>query len=203
MSLTRLAEQERPERPLLTIHRSEPGLEPVSSEPAEVTGQDLTPAVIRYERGSRVFATDGPVGILRQVVIDEDLGEVKALVIREDTRKELVLVPPDLVDSSAEGALLLQVTREQFHAGASRSPRFNRRMFAAADSRRVMSTIPFVFQGDARRSLVRLFRNAVETGASLDTAPRPQARPAPQPRWTLFRRSADAAPVVHSTSAAD
>jgi hypothetical protein len=38
---------------------------------------DAAPAAprrdIRYERGSTVYALDGPVGTLKQIVIDEDL----------------------------------------------------------------------------------------------------------------------------------
>jgi sporulation protein YlmC with PRC-barrel domain len=159
--------------------------------------------VIRYERGSRVVATDGLVGTLRQVVIDEDQGEIKALVIRANATKELVLVPPDLVDKSVGDTLLLQVTREQFHAGASRSPRFNRRMFTAADCRNVARRIPLVFQGDRQRSLVRLSQNSVETSDRLERSSPPKPAGSLRPRWRLFARDAHAARSALSATGAD
>lgn len=150
----------------------EPELEPESGRSA-----------IRYERGGLVYALDGPVGTLRQVVIDEEMAEVKALVVRVAAKKESVLVPPDLVDKSVGGSLLLNVTREQFARGASRSPRFEARMFTGADAEQVSRVIPLVFRGDPRRSVVTLTRDHVETGASRDLPPAP-----PAPRASLLRR---------------
>src|SRR4029079_15279745 len=80
--------------------------------PAQASGP--SPDAIHYERGSLIYATDGPVGTLRQIVIDEEMAEVKALVVRLAAKKESVLVPPELVAKSAGAGLLLNVTREQF-----------------------------------------------------------------------------------------
>jgi hypothetical protein len=148
---------------------------------------------VSYKRGSRVYATDGPVGTLRQVVIDEDMGEVKALVVRLTTKNESVLVPPDLVDKCINGALQLNVTKAQFSAGATRSPRFNRRMFTGADSRQVARAIPLVFRGDWRRSVVRLSRDTVETSDTLEVKPDPQPAGPRRPRWMPFKRNRGAA----------
>lgn len=142
--------------------------------------------VVRYERGSRVYARDGAVGTLRQVVIDEDLGEVKALVVHTDDRHESVLVPPDLIESGDGDAIHLTVTRQQFARGASRSPRFDPRMFTAADVKRVAGMIPLLFQGDPRRSVVDLSADFVETSdsrASIRHAPAERA-----PAWKRFWR---------------
>src|SRR5215210_3759289 len=111
---------------------------------------------IRYERDSTVYALDGPVGTLKQVVIDEDVAEVKALVVRMTAKNESVLVPPDLVDKSVGTALLLNVTKEQFMLGASRSPRFEARMFTGADTKTVAKVIPLAFRGNKQRSLVSI-----------------------------------------------
>jgi hypothetical protein len=108
-------------------------------------------------------------------VIDEEMGEVKALVVRMTEKNESVLVPPELVDKSVGAALLLSVTRAQFLAGASRSPRFHRRMFTAADPKRVSAIIPLVFRGDRRRSLASLARDSVETSETLEAASGAQA----------------------------
>lgn len=142
--------------------------------------------VVRYERGSRVYATDGAIGTLRQVVIDEEMAEVKALVVRADERNESVLVPPDLVESGDGDALHLTVTRQQFARGASRSPRFDPRMFTAADVKRVAGMLPLLFQGDPRRSVVDLSADVVETSDS--RAPIRHAPAERPPVWKRFRR---------------
>jgi hypothetical protein len=155
-------------------------------EPEDLAMLSEPRQVVRYQQGTPVYATDGLVGTLRQVVIDEETAEVKALVVRLATRKESVLAPPDLVDHSEADALLLNVTRERFAKGASRSPRFEPKMFAAADLARASGVIPHVFQGDARRSLVRVSRDHVETGASLQ--PPPAATAHRQSWWHRFGR---------------
>ena len=123
---------------------------------------------VRYVRGAPVLATDGEVGTLRQVVVDEEEGAVRALVVRRDDTGVSVLVPPDLVTGSADGALLLGVDREQFHSGADHAPRHDPRMFVAADLRRISRLIPLVFAGDRRRSLVKVSGKVAETSDTLD-----------------------------------
>jgi len=123
---------------------------------------------VRYLRGAPVLATDGEVGTLRQVVVDEEEGAIRALVVRREDTGVSVLVPPDLVTGSADGALLLGVDREQFHSGAEHAPRHDPRMFVAADLRRITRLIPLVFAGDRRRSLVTVSAKAAETSDSLD-----------------------------------
>ncbi|MBW3634713.1 MAG: hypothetical protein KY456_16970 [Chloroflexi bacterium] len=159
---------------------------PENSQP---TAPEPPPQGIRYERGSLVYAIDGPVGTLRQVVIDEDMAEVKALVVRLATKNESVLVPPDLVDRSADGALLLNVTKEQFALGASRSPRMEARMFTRANIKNVAKVIPIVFHGDRRRSVVNLSGDLVETGEALGQQSMPGSSPARRSPWKRFRRA--------------
>jgi hypothetical protein len=123
---------------------------------------------IRYERGSIVCAIDGPVGTLRQMVIEEEAAEVKALVIRVSATDESVLAPPELVDRCIGNTILLNVTKEQFAKGASRSPRFDPRMFTRADSGTVSTMIPVAFRGDKQRSIVEISDDALQTGEVLE-----------------------------------
>ena len=169
-------------------HLSDGELKVVPLPLAPAGGQAPAERVVRYERGSQVYATDGPVGTLRQLVIDEEMGEVKALVVRMAAKDESVLVPPELVDKSVGAALLLNVTKAQFVAGASRSPRFNPRTFTAADTGRVAGLIPLVFRGDRRRSVVRVARDAIETSDVIAAAPDAPPSAAPRPLWKRFRR---------------
>src|SRR5215213_7041276 len=146
-------------------------------DPSPAAHADSPRPDIRYERGSTVYALDGPVGTLKQVVIDEDVAEVKALVVRMTAKNESVLMPPDLVDKSVGTALLLNVTKDQFLMGASRSPRFEARMFTGADAKTVAKVIPLAFRGNKQRSLVGITGDAVQTSELLElpNLPRPES----------------------------
>jgi len=143
---------------------------------------------IRYVRGSIVYALDGPVGTLRQVVIDEDVAEVRALVIRMAAKDESVLMPPELVDKCVGKTLLLNVTKEQFAKGASRSPRFDAQMFTRANAKTVSAVIPLAFRGNKQRSLVSISPTAVQTSEVLEPAPLPQTSPTSRRWWQRFGR---------------
>lgn len=154
---------------------------PAPTEPAA--------AAIRFERGSRVYATDGPVGTLRQLVVDPATGTVEALVVRLDGKREAALTPPDLVDRSVGAALFLTISREQFALGASRTPRFDGRQFAKANLRALNQAIRRPAVGDSRRSIGWIGRDAVETRPALEpAAPAGAAAPTPETRTRrLFR----------------
>jgi hypothetical protein len=157
-----------PEAPAPIEHRFE------RVDPAPDADQDAPRRDIRYERGSTVYALDGPVGTLKQVVIDEDVAEVRALVVRMTAKNESVLMPPELVDKSVGAALLLNVSKAQFLHGASRSPRFETRMFTGADVKTVAKVIPLAFRGNKQRSLVSIAGDVVQTSEYLEpTSPRP------------------------------
>jgi hypothetical protein len=143
---------------------------------------------IRYERGSTVYALDGPVGTLKQIVIDEDVAEVKALVVRMTTKNESVLMPPDLVDKSVGTALLLNVTKDQFLLGASRSPRFEARMFTGADTKSVAKVIPLAFRGHKQRSLVSIAGDVVQTSEVLEPSEPRQPDSVRRSWWKRFGR---------------
>lgn len=150
---------------------------------------DAVTGAIRYERGSIVFAIDGPVGTLRQMVIDEDVAEVKALIIRMSTTNESVLTPPELVDKCVGSTILLNVTKEQFAKGASRSPRFDPRMFTGADPKTVRALIPVAFRGEKQRSIVSIAGDALVTSDVLESSVSPYDLPTPRPWWKRFSRS--------------
>jgi hypothetical protein len=119
-------------------------------------------------------------------VIDEDAAEVKALVVRMTAKNELILMPPDLVDKSVGTALVLNVTKEQFALGASRSPRFEARLFSGADTKAVAKIMPLAFRGNKQRSVVSIASDVVQTSEVL--APLIPEQPAPdrRPWWKRF-----------------
>ncbi|MBA2277381.1 MAG: PRC-barrel domain-containing protein, partial [Chloroflexia bacterium] len=52
---------------------------------------------LRFERNGIVYAADGRVGMLRQIVVDQDAGQVSELVIALDGTDESIVVPVSLV----------------------------------------------------------------------------------------------------------
>jgi hypothetical protein len=158
------------------------------TEPLAAVDQGSPRHDIRYERGSTIYALDGPVGTLQQVVIDEDVAEVKALVVRMTTKNESVLMPPDLVDKSVGTALLLNVTKDQFLMGASRSPRFEARMFTGADVKTVVKVIPVAFRGNKQRSLVSIAGDVVQTSEFLEPSGQRQPTSPRRSWWKRFGR---------------
>src|SRR5215216_2300067 len=88
---------------------------------------------IRYERNGPVYASDGIVGVLKKVVVNEGAGEVIELVIQVEGGPQMVLIPPDVVDKSSGSALFLTINRVQFAERAAAGPAFVKTHFARAD----------------------------------------------------------------------
>ena len=84
-----------------------------------------TDRTLRYERGGMVYASDGKLGTLRQVVVDQSAGEVTALVIELDRTGQLVLLPPQAVRKTGGSAVFLAGSREQFNAWLPTAPTFD------------------------------------------------------------------------------
>jgi hypothetical protein len=88
---------------------------------------------IRYERNGPVYATDGIVGVLKKVVVDETSAEVVELAIQMEGEDKMMLIPPDVVDKSAGSALFLSINRVQFAERAAAGPQYVKSHFARAD----------------------------------------------------------------------
>jgi hypothetical protein len=67
---------------------------------------------LRFERGGIVYAVDGRIGVLKQVVVDEIAGEVVELIVKLDRSDHLLNLPPELVDKTAGSAVFLVTNRE-------------------------------------------------------------------------------------------
>jgi hypothetical protein len=93
---------------------------------------------VRYEKGGAVYATDGKVGTLRQVVVDESSCEVVELVVAADGADKLMLLSPDFVDKTSGSAVFLTVNRTQF-AERSGSTAYVKSHFAAVDFKGLLS----------------------------------------------------------------
>lgn len=88
---------------------------------------------VRYERNGPVYATDGKIGILKKVVVDENAGEVTELAVQVEGGDRIVLIPPDVVDKSAGSALFLTINRVQFAERAAAGPEYVKNQFAKVD----------------------------------------------------------------------
>ena len=91
----------------------------------EAVAARLTGILDRYRPelvDGTIYATDGRVGVLKQVVVDETLGEVSDLIIRVDGSDRVILVPPDLVDKTAGAAVFLTVDHAAFAAHVAGAP---------------------------------------------------------------------------------
>jgi hypothetical protein len=94
---------------------------------------------VRYERGGAVYATDGKVGTLRQVVVDESSCEVIDLVVAVDGADKLMLLSPDFVDKTAGTAVFLTVNRTQFTERSGSTVDYVKSHFAAVDFKGLLS----------------------------------------------------------------
>jgi len=121
---------------------------------------------VRYERNGPVYATDGKVGVLQRVVVDESLGEVSELVVQTLDSNRLVLIPLELVDRSAGSALFLSVNHVQFADRAANGQAFETSRFAKVDLKGFLKKHQHGSRSAARRSVANAGEDFVETPAT-------------------------------------
>ena len=138
----------------------------------EVTGPDIPPELllrrdhsIRFERGGTVYGTDGRVGVLRQVVVDEQMGEVAELIVLVDGSERTVVLTPDLVDKTAGSAVFMTVNRAQFAERAATAPEYEKKHFAKVDTRVLFKQGEAATERNPRRAIVSAGGDFVETPA--------------------------------------
>ena len=67
---------------------------------------------LRFERGGIVYATDGRIGLLKQVVVDDGACEIVELIIKLDRSQHELRLLPEMVDKTAGSAVFLIADRE-------------------------------------------------------------------------------------------
>jgi hypothetical protein len=92
---------------------------------ASVTFSSRTASGQRFERDGIVFTSNGRVGILRQVVVDDRVGEIRALVVELDRTGERILVPHQGVERTRGSAVFLRTDRDQFETWLQTAPRYS------------------------------------------------------------------------------
>ena len=122
-----------------------------------------TDHIRRYERGGVVYADDGRLGTLRQIVVDENAGVVTALVMRLDRGGDLVLLSPQAVSKTGGSAVFLSGSYHQYEAWLERAPRYQLNRGMRANIKALLNAGPRQAK-DPRVSVLRAGRDFVETG---------------------------------------
>ena len=119
----------------------------------------------RYERNGSIYATDGKVGVLKRVVVDETNGEVVEIVVQALDRERLSILPFDLVDRSAGSALFLSINHVEFDDRAANGPAFEQSKFTRADIKSMLRRRKSGEIAATRRSIANAGEHFVETPA--------------------------------------
>jgi hypothetical protein len=131
---------------------------------------------LRYERGGAVYATDGLVGHLRHVVVDEAMGEAVALVIKAQETGREILLPLQAVDKTAGRAVYLTGTTSQFSEWELQAPVYERKRAAKANLKSLLRERSR-HGSDPRRTILEAGKDFLETASAPPPWVEPTARP--------------------------
>ena len=118
---------------------------------------------VRYEKDGPIYATDGKIGTLKKVVVDESTAEVSEIIVQPDGSQEYLVLPADVVDRSAGAALFLTLNRVQFAERVAAGTNYSRNHFAKADLKSLMHRKDAARQLHPRRSVTNVGNTFVET----------------------------------------
>ncbi len=118
---------------------------------------------LRFERGGVVYAVDGRVGVLRQIVVDQDAGQVTELVVLRDGTKEAVVVPVSLVAKTGGSAVVLSVGKSQLTDGVVETPRYEKRHFRKVSLRALRRSGKEATARSLRLAVLDVNKDAVTT----------------------------------------
>src|SRR5215203_4452376 len=77
---------------------------------------------LSFHRNATIYASDGRVGVLKKVIVDEMAGEVKGLIVELETSAKAILIPVDLVAKTGGTAIFLNLKNSEFLEGATIAP---------------------------------------------------------------------------------
>lgn len=125
---------------------------------------------VRYEKDGPIYATDGKVGTLRKVVVDESSAEVSEIIIAVDGSDRFLVLPSDVVDRSSGAALFISLNSVQFTERVTNGPPYSKGHFAKADLKALMHRRGGSRPMMARRTVTNVGVDFVETplGSPLD-----------------------------------
>jgi hypothetical protein len=141
--------------------KQKPDYNPADAIPPELlVRRDNT---VRYEKDGPIYTTDGKVGSLKKVVVNESTAEVAEIIVAPDGGGELIVLPADVVDRSAGSALFLTLNRVQFAERVAAGSNYARNHFAKADLKSLMHRKDATRQLQPRRSVTNVGNGFVET----------------------------------------
>jgi sporulation protein YlmC with PRC-barrel domain len=125
---------------------------------------------VRYEKDGPIYATDGKVGTLKKVVVDENSAEVSEIIVCPDGSQEYLVLPADVVDRSSGAALFITLNRVQFAERQAAGTNYARGHFAKADLKALLHRKDGSRPLMPRRSVTNVGTDFVETplGSPLD-----------------------------------
>lgn len=142
-----------------------------------VTPDDATPSIptelllrrdriLRYERDAKIYATDGRVGILNQVVVDQAAGEVTELIVTVETTGQTIVLPAQLVAKTGGSAVFLTITQAEFIREAANAPAYKKRHFRKARLRALRKRGKRAQEQHRPQAVALIGRDFVETPAA-------------------------------------
>lgn len=118
---------------------------------------------LRFQRDGVIYATDGRVGTLRQVVVAPDAGEISELVVTVEITGQTVVLPVELVAKTGGSAVFLAISRAQFAERSDGAPTYAKRLFTKAGLRRLLRNGKRAGEQHRRHAVVRAGADFVET----------------------------------------
>lgn len=118
---------------------------------------------VRYEKDGPIYATDGKVGTLKKVVVNEETAEVAEIIVCPDGSEGMIVLPADVVDRSSGAALFITLNRVQFAERQSAGPAYTRNHFAKADLKALLHRKDGSRPAVPRRSVTNVGPDFVET----------------------------------------
>ena len=87
---------------------------------------------LRFQRNGIIYASDGRVGTLKQVVVAADAGEVTEVIVRVEATGQTIVLPVAMVDKTGGSAVFLALSRAQFAERAGNAPSYETARFKKA-----------------------------------------------------------------------
>jgi len=118
---------------------------------------------LRFQRNGVIYATDGRVAVLQQVVVEQDAGEVAELVVTVEATGQAVILPATLVEKTGGSAVFLRVDRAQFAEWAGRAPAYEKRRFRKARLRRLRKSGKRASAQNRRQAVAQIGQDFITT----------------------------------------
>jgi hypothetical protein len=118
---------------------------------------------LSFQRNAAIYATDGRVGVLKKVIVDEGAGEVKGLIVELESESRAILVPVDLVSKTGGTAIFLNLKYSEFVEGATVAPVYEKRRFKKVNVRALRKNGARAAEQRRREAITRLGSDMIET----------------------------------------